>query len=49
MNLGFVFLIVALVLFAIAAFGVPSGRIDLIAAGLFFVTLSEVVGGGLLR
>lgn len=41
--MSLIFLIVALVLFAIAAFGVPSGRINLIAAGLFFWVLSLVV------
>jgi len=38
--LALILRIVAAVLFAVAAFGVPSGRIDLIAAGLFFLTLS---------
>lgn len=35
-------LIVALALFGIAAFGVESGRFNLIAGGLFFYTLSLV-------
>lgn len=34
--LRILFLIVAIVLFAVAAFGVPTGRINLIAAGLAF-------------
>ena len=43
MTISFIFLIVSLVLFGIAAFGVPSGRFSLIASGLFFYTLSIVV------
>jgi hypothetical protein len=43
MSLTLIFLIIALVLFGIAAFGVASGRINLVAAGLFFVTLAQVV------
>jgi hypothetical protein len=36
-------LIIALVFFALAAFSVPSGRFNLTAAGLFFLTLQMVV------
>jgi hypothetical protein len=43
MNLDLVLLIVAAVCFAIAAFGVPAGRINLIAAGLFFWVLTAIV------
>jgi len=42
--LPLVFLIVALVLFILAAIGVPAGRFSLIAAGLAFFTASFLVG-----
>lgn len=42
MSIALIFLIVALVLFGIAVFGVASGRINLVAAGLFFLTLAQV-------
>ncbi len=44
MSLALIFLIVALVLFGIAAFNVATGRINLIAAGLFFTVLAQVIG-----
>ena len=37
------FLIIALVLFVLAAFGVASGRINLIAAGLAFCVAAALV------
>jgi hypothetical protein len=43
MSLALVFLIVALVLFVVAAFGVASGRINLIAAGLAFFVVYHVL------
>jgi hypothetical protein len=43
MNLHLVFLIVAAVCFAIAAVGVSSGRVNLIAAGLFFWVLTAII------
>lgn len=42
MSIALIFLIVALVLFGIAAFGVASGRINLVAAGLFFLTMAQI-------
>jgi hypothetical protein len=42
--LALVFLIVALVLFIIAAIGIPTGRWSLIAAGLAFWVGSHLVG-----
>ncbi len=42
MSFALIFLVIALVLFGIAAFGVASGRINLVAAGLFFLTLAQV-------
>ena len=36
--------IVACILFLIAAFGVPTGRFSLIALGLFFWALSTIWG-----
>lgn len=41
------FLIAALVLFIIAALGVPSGRVNLIAAGLACWVLSLLIARGL--
>lgn len=49
MSLSFLFLIVALVLFGIASFSVPTGRFNLVAAGLFFTTLAAVIGGVAIR
>lgn len=37
-------LIIAAVLFALAAFGVAAGRINLIAAGLFFCVIAQLGG-----
>lgn len=44
LTIGLVFLIIAAVLFAIAAFEVPVPRGNLVAAGLFFVTLALIFG-----
>jgi hypothetical protein len=43
MNLDLVLYVVAAVLFAIAAFGVPADRFNLVAAGLFFYTLAAIL------
>jgi hypothetical protein len=43
MSINIILLIVALVLFLVAAIGVPS-RINLVAAGLAFWVLSLLVG-----
>ncbi len=43
MTLPLLFRVVALVLFAVAAVGVPTSRFNLIGAGLFFYTLAELV------
>ena len=45
MNLtaNFILVLVALILFLVAAIGVPSGRVNLIALGLFFWLLSTLV------
>lgn len=43
MNLHLVLYIVAAVCFAIAAFGVPAGRVNLIAAGLFAWVLTLII------
>ena len=43
MNLHLVLYIIAAVLFALAAFGVPSSRINLVAAGLFFWVLTAII------
>lgn len=42
-SLPLLFLIAALVLFVLAALGTPSGRINLIAAGLAFWVLSLMI------
>lgn len=44
-TLKLVLVVVALVLFALAAFGVPSGRFGLVAGGLFCWCLSTAVQG----
>lgn len=41
-----VLIIVALVLFALAALSAPSGRFNLVAGGLFCWCLSGVIGSG---
>lgn len=43
MNLDLVLLVIALVLFALAALQVPVTRVNLGWAGLFFLTLTQVV------
>ena len=43
MTIALLCKVIALVLFAVAALGVPTSRFSLIAAGLFFYTLAEVV------
>jgi len=43
-SLRLVFLVVAFVLFVLAACGVPTPRGNLTAAGLAFLTLAELVG-----
>ncbi len=40
MSLAWIFLIISLVLFAVCAFGVGAGRINLIAVGWFFFALA---------
>ncbi len=47
MDLAFIFLVAALILFIVAAVGVSS-RINLTAAGLACITASLLIGGGLL-
>lgn len=43
MNIDLVLYVVAAVLFAIAAFGVPASRFNLVAAGLFFWVLTNIL------
>ena len=43
LTLQALFLIVALVLFILAAVGVPGGRVNLVAAGLAFATGAALV------
>jgi hypothetical protein len=40
--MALVFLLVAFVCFALAAFGVPTGRVNLVALGLAFFTLAAL-------
>lgn len=42
MNIDLVLLVLALICFAVAALGIPS-RVNLVAAGLFLVTLTQVI------
>lgn len=44
MSLAFILLLIAVILFAIAAFGVDGGRINLLAAGLACFAGSFLVG-----
>lgn len=46
MSIAILFLLVALILFVIAALGVASGRVNLVAAGLAFVTAAQLAGAG---
>jgi hypothetical protein len=41
-------ILAALILFVLATFGVSSGRFNLVAAGLAFLTLYMVLGAGIL-
>lgn len=43
MSLDLVLYIIAAVLFAVAALGQDAGRFNLVAAGLFFLTLTFIV------
>lgn len=43
MSVSLILYIVAVVLFAVAAFGVAVGRVNLVAAGLAFFALAHVV------
>ena len=42
---GMILTILALVLFALAALNTPSSRVNLLAAGLFFLTLAYLLAG----
>jgi hypothetical protein len=44
-SLKLILVLLSLILFGVAAFGVPSGRFGLIAGGLFLWELSTVVAG----
>lgn len=48
MSLTALFLLLALILFVIAAIGVPSGRVNLVSAGLTFMTSAMLVGVGVI-
>jgi len=43
MNLDLILLVVAFVLFVLAAIGVPSSRVNLIAAGLACWVLTQII------
>ena len=47
MTISTLFLVIALILFILAAVNVPS-RVQLVAAGLAFSTAAQLIGGGLL-
>jgi hypothetical protein len=44
LTLSLILVVIAVVLFALAAFGVPGGRVNLVAAGLACWALSTIVG-----
>lgn len=44
MTIGLIFLIVALILFVLAAAGVSGGRVNLMAAGLACCVVAALVG-----
>lgn len=44
MSISLLLMVIALVLFGVAAFGVASGRFNLIAAGLMFWVLAQLIG-----
>ena len=44
MSLRFFCQVIALVMFAVAALGIGTGRFSLIAGGLFFLTAGELWG-----
>lgn len=46
MSIATLFLLIALILFVIAALGVASGRVNLVAAGLAFATAAQLIGAG---
>lgn len=45
LTLALVFLIAAIVVFVVAALGVSTGRVNLIAAGLALFAAAEIAGG----
>ena len=49
MSVPNLLLVVAFVLFVLAAFGLPLGRINLVSAGLACWLLSQILGSGILR
>ena len=49
MTISGLLLILAFVLFALSALGLPVGRISLVSAGLACWVLSEILGAGILR
>ena len=49
MSVPNLLLVGAFVLFVLAAFGLPVGRINLLAAGLACWLLSQILGSGILR
>ena len=46
MSVNQILLVVAFILFVLAAVGVPSSRINLTAAGLAFYVLAALLGAG---
>ena len=49
MSVPNLLLVVAFVLFVLAALGLPAGRFNLLAAGLACWLLSQIMGAGILR
>ena len=44
MDLAAIFLLIAVIVFLLAAFGVASSRVNLVALGLAFVALAMLLG-----
>ena len=48
MSIGILLIILALVCFLVAAFGVNAGRVNLTALGLAFMAMAAIIGSGVI-
>jgi hypothetical protein len=46
MTISLILLVLAFICFVVAAMSIPTGRVQLVALGLAFCVLSEMIGGG---